>query len=95
MCASKSNCRKLGPTLSRRNDTTLARVLLFLIIAFLVYMVVRQLLRAQTKKPPEDAAAGPAGEDMVACARCGVNVPRSETREVDGRLICAANPNCK
>jgi hypothetical protein len=32
---------------------------------------------------------------MVACARCGVNVPRSETREEGGRLVCAANPNCK
>jgi hypothetical protein len=32
---------------------------------------------------------------MVACARCGVNVPRSETREQEGRRICAANPNCK
>jgi uncharacterized protein len=73
----------------------LARVLLLLIIAFLVYMVLRQLFRAQVKKPPEDAAVTPAGEDMVACARCGVNVPRSETREVDGRLVCAANPNCK
>jgi uncharacterized protein len=71
----------------------LARVLLILVIAFLIFLVVRQLMRAQTKKPPEEAAAAP--EDMVACARCGVNVPRSETREVDGRLICAANPNCK
>ena len=32
---------------------------------------------------------------MVACARCGVNVPRSETREMDGGRVCAANPNCK
>jgi uncharacterized protein len=73
----------------------LARVLLLLIIAFLVYMVLRQLFRAQTKKPPEEPAATPVGEDMVACARCGVNVPRSETREAGGRLVCAANPHCK
>jgi uncharacterized protein len=73
----------------------LARVLFLLFIAFLVYLVVRQLMRAQAKKPPENEAAAPSGEDMVACARCGVNVPRSETREVDGRLVCAANPNCK
>jgi uncharacterized protein len=73
----------------------LARVLLLLIIAFLIYMVVRQISRAQARKPPENPPGAPAAEDMVACARCGVNVPRSETREADGRLVCAANPNCK
>jgi uncharacterized protein len=75
----------------------MARILLLLLIAFLVYMVIRALFRSQVKKdeaqPPEASTAQ--GEEMVACARCGVNVPRSETRELDGRRICAANPNCK
>ena len=72
----------------------MARVLLLLFIAFLVYLLFRGFFRSQVKKPPQaPATQGP--EDMVACARCGVNVPRSETREVEGRLVCAANPNCK
>ena len=76
----------------------MARILLLLFIAFLIYLVIKGLLRTQAKKeeaqsPP--AASSSEGEDMVACARCGVNVPRSETREADGRRVCAANPNCR
>ena len=75
----------------------MTRILLLLLIAFLIYMVIRTLFRSQVKKdeapPPE--ASSTQGEEMVACARCGVNVPRSETREQDGRRICASNPNCK
>ena len=76
----------------------MARILLLLVIGFLIYLVFRGLFRGQGKK--EDVAKPSApdsaeGEDMVACARCGVNVPRSETRERDGRLVCASNPNCK
>lgn len=74
----------------------MARVLLLLFIAFLVYLLFRGFFRSQVKNPPpQDSAVQPGGEDMVACARCGVNVPRSETREVDGRRVCAANPSCK
>jgi uncharacterized protein len=75
-----------------------ARILLLLFIAFLIYLLIKGLLRKGARKddaPPEPTAGTPAGEDMVACARCGVNVPRSETREADGRRICAANPNCR
>ena len=75
----------------------MARILLLLVIAFLIYLVFRALFRGQgtkdEKKPMASTTAE--GEDMVACARCGVNVPRSETRERDGRLVCASNPNCK
>jgi uncharacterized protein len=73
-----------------------ARILLLLFLGFLIYLLFRGLFRSQVKKPPPaTTAATPVGEDMVACARCGVNVPRSETREVDGRPVCAANPNCR
>ena len=74
----------------------MARILLLLVIALLIYLVFRALFRSQVKKPPPEPTSSSAeGEDMVACARCGVNVPRSETRELDGRRVCAANPNCK
>jgi hypothetical protein len=75
----------------------MARILLLLVIAFLIYLVFRALFRGQVKKDedPKDLSSTGEGEDMVACARCGVNVPRSETRMIDGRLVCAANPNCK
>ena len=75
----------------------MARILLLLVIAFLIYLVFRALFRspAKTDEAKPQAPTAAEGEDMVACARCGVNVPRSETREIDGRLVCASNPNCK
>ena len=74
----------------------MGRILLLLAIGLLIFLVLRGLFRSQVRKaPPPSTPTSVAGEDMVACARCGVNVPRSEAREVDGRLVCASNPNCK
>lgn len=73
----------------------MARIILLLIIVFALYLLFRGFFRSQVKdedKPPE--ATSIKGEDMVACARCGVNLPRSEAREESGRLVCQNNPHC-
>ena len=71
----------------------MGRILLLAIIAFLIWLIFRGFFRAQVKRG--EGAAHPARtEDMVACARCGVNLPRSEAREEGGRLVCQNNPNC-
>lgn len=73
----------------------MARIILLLIIVFALYLLFRGFFRSQVKdepKPPEPASIE--GEDMVACARCGVNLPRSEAREESGRLVCQNNPHC-
>jgi formylmethanofuran dehydrogenase subunit E len=77
----------------------MAKVILLLIIGFFIYALFRGFFRSQVRQD-EDEAARPAattarGEDMVTCARCGVNLPRSESKEENGRLVCAANPGCK
>ena len=74
----------------------MARVLLFLVIVFLLYLLFRGFFRAQVRKkePPPDATSAK-GEDMVTCTRCGVNLPRSEAQEVEGRLVCLNNPQCR
>ena len=74
----------------------MARILFLLVIVVVLYLLFRRFFRSQTKeapKPPPSATQAK-GEDMVACARCGVNLPRSEAREDAGRLICQNNPNC-
>jgi uncharacterized protein len=71
----------------------LGRILLLVIIVFLIWLIFRGFFRAQVKN--RDAAANPVlAEDMVACARCGVNLPRSDALEERGVFYCRDNPRC-
>lgn len=51
-------------------------------------------MRAQNRRDEEVDARSPKGEDMVACARCGVNLPRSEARVEGETYVCRDNPRC-
>jgi uncharacterized protein len=75
----------------------LGRIILLILIALAVYWLFRAFLRSQSKddKPEPPRAVSPEGEDMVTCTRCGVNLPRSESREEAGKLVCASNPGCR
>ena len=71
----------------------MARILLLLLIAFLIYLVFRGFFRSQTRKPP-DSVEPKSPEDMITCAQCGVHMPRSAARDDAGKLVCRDNPNC-
>jgi uncharacterized protein len=73
----------------------LGRIVLLLIIAFLVYLVFRGFFRANTRKPAQPPEKTVVGEDMVTCARCGVNLPKSDARLKEGVFYCQENPRCK
>jgi len=73
----------------------MARILLLLIIGFILYLLFRGFVRVNTKKDEAAPATTDRGEDMVTCAKCGVNMPRSEAREQEGRMVCASNPQCR
>ncbi|MBC8022213.1 MAG: hypothetical protein H7Y14_03790 [Burkholderiales bacterium] len=72
----------------------MGRIVLLLIIVFLVWLVFRTFFRAQTKGKTEVTARSEKGEDMVACARCGVNLPRSDARPEGNAFVCRDNPRC-
>ena len=72
----------------------MARILLFLVIGFFAWLLFRGLLRSRKKEDSRPTATGE-GEDMVACARCGVNMPRSEAKEEGGRFTCRDPATCK
>ena len=72
----------------------MARIVLLLIIGFVIYLAFKGFFRASTRREAPPPAATPQGEDMVTCARCGVNLPRSEATEQGGRLVCRDNPKC-
>jgi len=71
----------------------LARIVLFVIIGLVVWGLVRGFSRSRVARD-EGAARAPAAEDMVACARCGVHMPRSEALMEGGSFHCRDNPRC-
>jgi uncharacterized protein len=72
-----------------------ARIVLLIVIVAILYLLFRGFFRAQVKKDAPPPATTSAGEDMIKCARCGVNLPRSEAHTVDGKLVCQNNPQCR
>ena len=72
----------------------MGRLLLFAVIALLLWWVLRPLFRSGDRAGDAPPSRSPKGEDMVACARCGVNLPASEAREEAGRYYCVNNPHC-
>lgn len=73
----------------------MGRIVLLLVIVLVLWLIFRGFFRAQTKKKADVAAKSASGEDMVACATCGVNLPRSEARLEAGTYYCNDNPRCR
>ncbi len=71
----------------------MGRIVLLLVIAFLIWLVFRGFFRVQARKA-DIPARSTHGEDMVACVRCGVTLPRSEAREEGGTFVCRDNSRC-
>jgi uncharacterized protein len=61
-------------------------LILVLLVVAAVWLVKRALARGQSaevaQKPPVDG-------ELVSCARCGVHLPRAESRAAGERLYCS------
>jgi uncharacterized protein len=57
------------------------------LLVVLAVWLIRRALRASTKS--DVSQKPPIQGDLVSCARCGLNLPRGEAREVGGRLFCS------
>jgi uncharacterized protein len=66
----------------------MTKILFFVAVALLVYLAVRSRRSAARKSDTGSPQAPAGGEAIVACCRCGVHVPVSESVEVDGRRYC-------
>ncbi len=62
------------------------KILLLLAIGFIVFAIFKAYQRSLQKAPPP--AREGAVEDMVKCAHCGVNLPRSEAIYSGGDFFC-------
>lgn len=73
----------------------MSRLLFFVAIGFAIWLALRTMRRGQVRDAEgKTASRSDQGEDMVTCARCGVNMPRSEAREQSGAYYCRDNPRC-
>jgi uncharacterized protein len=61
-----------------------SKLLLLVIAAAVIYFLVTGYARKRGR--PSPAAQS---ESMVACAHCGLNVPRGEALESAGRFFCS------
>ena len=62
------------------------KILLLIAIGFVVLAVIRTYQRSLNR--PSAAPRESAVEDMVKCAHCGVNLPRSEAIYSGGDFFC-------
>ena len=62
----------------------MGKILFLLLLAAALYL----LLRPRRSRESRAAHVAPV-EDMVACARCGLNVPRSEAVPSRGLFFCS------
>ena len=62
------------------------KILLLIAIGFVVLAVIRTYQRSLNK--PSTPARDQTVEDMVKCAHCGVNLPRSEAIFSGGEFFC-------
>jgi uncharacterized protein len=65
----------------------LGRIILVIVALALVLFLVRRALAAA--RPGEKKAASESQGDLVTCAHCGVNLPKSEARSAGGRDYCS------
>lgn len=62
------------------------KYVLLLVVGFLVWAVLRAYQRSLNK--PQATTREQTVEDMVKCAHCGVNLPRSEAIYSGGDFYC-------
>lgn len=66
----------------------MAKLILLALIGLLVYWILKSYARNAQRSadsPPPDGKV----EDMVRCAQCGVNLPKSESILSQGNFFCS------
>jgi len=64
----------------------MGRLVVLILVVVLAVWLIRRALRASAGGPARKE--GPVQQDLVACARCGVHLPRAEAREAGGQVYC-------
>ncbi|MDH3460671.1 MAG: PP0621 family protein [Burkholderiaceae bacterium] len=64
------------------------KYLLLVVVVFAVLWLARSGGRVLSKRESVQRASRPPHEEVVACAQCGIHLPRSETLPGRGAVFC-------
>lgn len=69
----------------------MSRLIFFAALGLLAYLLIKRLRAPQDPAPKRNQSPRkPAGEAMIACVYCGLNIPLSESvKNHDGRYYCS------
>lgn len=65
----------------------MGKILFFAVVGFVIYLLIKKQI-GNRHLPGDKPVAPPVAEDMVKCAHCGVNLPRSEAIFSKGEFFC-------
>ena len=63
-------------------------VVLIVLVVLAVWLIRRAFLTSNKSRQAPPPRQGNLEGNLVACARCGMHLPRNEAREAGGRLYC-------
>ena len=66
----------------------MGRFLVLVVLVLVAIWLVKRALRSSQNRGAREKP--PVQGDLVTCARCGLNLPRSEASESGGALFCSA-----
>ena len=66
----------------------MGRLLFLALVVVAIVWLLKRAFRDEAAPSEAQGARGPARE-LIACARCGLNLPREEARESAGALFCS------
>lgn len=65
------------------------KIILVLLAVYALWWLLRTALRPR-ERPPNATSSDPAPQPMLACAHCGVHLPRDEVLPGRGGVFCGA-----
>jgi uncharacterized protein len=62
-------------------------IIIIVVVVAVIWLVRRAIAGPRVAKPPLET--GEQKGELVACAQCGVNLPQTEARSLDGKFYCS------
>jgi len=63
-------------------------IVVIIVVAAVIWLARRAITGPHRRSDAGDGPRPAAQGELVACAQCGVNLPKAEAREAGGRLYC-------